>query len=982
MAVGIAELFVSVGADVSGAVAGLTALGVQLEGTAAKFQQAAPAALLLEGAAVGVGAALGGSVKVAASFEQAMADVRAVMTPSEIQQFGDALDKLAINLGQQTVFSARESAAAIGELVRAGVPAEAVLGGAAKAALDLASATGVAPAAAATIAAQAMNAFHKSVADLPNVVDTLAGTVNATAANMTDLQQGLAVTATTANQMGLSFNDTSAAIGLFVNAGETGATAGTGMRQMLLELIPTTKPAQTEMKALGLITKDGSNAFFDAHGNIKSLADISQVLQNSLKGMSNEQKIAALNTLFTRDAINSAKLLAEQGATGINKLTGEIAKVSAADVAAERLNTLTGSLNNMFSSIETVQITIGKVFLPEIRLIADAVRGAVDSFSNLSPEMQKAISVLVAIAGAVAGVVGTFVLLAPFISALPTAFAALGSVLVAVAPLFLGLAGVAALLFAVWQVNLFGIRDLVASAFEHLPDVLATITTAFSNAGDLWTNSVLPALQTIANAIEQRVIPVFNAISAGPLGALGLVFQKVFAGDIAGAVDTFQAIIGAIAPGIGALVVNIRSALGNFFDTFGPIIGNLGFVLQKVFAGDFAGAADTFRAILGALSPELGKFITAAVDLAGVVGPILGNAFASVGEFLSTEVVPRLRDLATNVIPFLQDASAALGLFWETRLGPALQAVGGFIATEVGPRLQTFADNALPAIITASAAVVNFWDTRLGPAAENIGNFIAQNVGPAFETVGSAMQTIAARGKDVLDFFGPLTDQLGKLATNIGGGIVDFFQTQLPAAFKSFGEQAASLGPLFSALAGFLGAVFNVMGSLANLGGTALQGLFENVLIPGFQKLGDVLAPMQPVFSSVGGSITSVANGIGLIGDRLGPVTQFFIDAKKALDDFALAIQNADKNLPDWLKPKAGGALPGGPQVQPASFNPAGGLAGGAGGGNVIITGPVSIGSEVDADSFLQRMADLVSASTKRVNAPPDNSGFPALSTV
>src|ERR1051326_3797176 len=104
MAVPISELFISVGADVSGAIAGLTAVQSQLNKTTSSFQQAAPAALLFEAAGAGIGAALGGAINVAADFEQQMSAVRAVMTPTEAQQFGQALSDLAVTLGRDTVF--------------------------------------------------------------------------------------------------------------------------------------------------------------------------------------------------------------------------------------------------------------------------------------------------------------------------------------------------------------------------------------------------------------------------------------------------------------------------------------------------------------------------------------------------------------------------------------------------------------------------------------------------------------------------------------------------------------------------------------------------------------------------------------------------------------------------------------------------------------------------------------------------------------
>lgn len=984
MGVPIAELFVSVGADVTQAIAGLTALGTQLEGTTAKFQAAAPAALLLEGAAAGIGAGLFGAVKVAASFEQAMADVRAVMTPNEAQQFGSALGDLAVQLGQDTVFSAREASAGIGELIRAGIPAEAVLGGAAAAALNLASATGISVASAATTAAQTMNAFHKTAADLTNVVDVLAGTANATAATMSDLQFGLQVVSATANTMGLSFQDTTTAIGLFVNAGITGATAGTGLRQMLLELIPTTHPAKAEMLALGLVTKEGGNAFFDAAGHVKNLAGIAQVLQNALKGMSDQQRIAALNTLFTRDAINSATILAQQGAAGVNQLTDAIDQISAAETAAIRLGTLTGALNNLGSSFETVQIKIGELFIPTITSIAIGLRGMLDSFSSLDPELQKAIVFFTAIGGATAGLVGSMVLLAPFIAALGPAFAALGGALVGVAPLFLPIIAVAGLLAAAWQVNLGGVQAIVANAFGRLPDTLDFLSGKFQAAALLWSDSVLPAVDKIGSAVGDKLGGVFRTLGAGPLGNFGLVLQRAFSGDFGGAVDTFIAIIGAVVPALGPIIQNVRTVIGGIATGLGPILSNFGLIFQKVFAGDIRGALDTFRAVIGAVSPDLGRFLTAARDLAGVVGPVLGAAFQTVGRFLATEVGPRLVEFASNILPTLQSASTALGVFWETRLGPALQAVGNFIVTEVAPRFQSLVDAAIPALIGASQDLKSFWDTRLGPSLESIGNFIAQNVEPAFITLGNALANV--RDSGIVNFFGELGKLLLAPAQIVGGALLTFLQDQLPGALTAIGTQAASLGPFIGSLSNFFGALFNVITALGTVGGTALQGLFSNVLVPGFRELGDVLTPIHPVLTAVSDAITGMSGGFATIGGLIKPVTDFFNGAAEALNRWSDAIRGFP--LPELLKP-GGGPSAGGPtgvgggvagrgsSFQPTAFNPNGG-----GGGPLMVINQLIISTEAEAEAFLGKVAAVIDASAKRVAQPPDNSGFPQLVTV
>ena len=69
------------------------------------------------------------------------------------------------------------------------------------------------------------------------------------------------------------------------------------------------------------------------------------ILQRSLAGMSNEQRIAALNTLFTRDAINSASILAGLGAGRVDEYAASVAEISAAETAAIRVTPHAGSCN-------------------------------------------------------------------------------------------------------------------------------------------------------------------------------------------------------------------------------------------------------------------------------------------------------------------------------------------------------------------------------------------------------------------------------------------------------------------------------------------------------------------------------------------------------------------------------------------------------------------------------------------------------------
>jgi len=315
--------------------------------------------------------------KAAADFEQAMANVRSVLDPAEIAQFGPALDKLALQLGQTTTFSAKEAAAGLESLAKAGLSVSDILGGAGRASLDLAAAGGLKVGEAADIAANALQLFALNGDDARHVADLFAGTANATTADVHDLGLGMAQFGAVAKLTGQDVDSATTAIGLMAQAGIKGSDAGTSLKTMFLNLQPQTKSAADEMQRLGLLTADGTNAFVNEAGAIKSTRDIAETLQRATEGMTQAQRTLALQTIFGTDAIRAAATLATAGAEGYDKLKTSIDGVTAAQVAAARTDTLEGSLKRLQGAWEALQITLVGATGGPARAGVDALTAAV-----------------------------------------------------------------------------------------------------------------------------------------------------------------------------------------------------------------------------------------------------------------------------------------------------------------------------------------------------------------------------------------------------------------------------------------------------------------------------------------------------------------------------------------------------------------------------------------------------------------------------
>lgn len=324
--------------------------------------------------------AIGGAITKSADFEARMSSIMAVTGSSAdvMRQFHDA----AIKAGADTAFSATEAADAIEELAKAGVSTKDILSGGLTGALNLATAGELDLKEAAEIASTALNAFKRDNLSVADAADQLAGAANASATDVHELKYGLSMVAPVAAGLGLTFKDTTNALAVFAQNGLKGSDAGTSLKTMLMNLQPQTKKQYNAMRDLGIVTEDGANKFFTAEGKIKSFAEISQVLKDSLGGLTEQQQQAALKTLFGTDAVRAATIAMNEGADGANKMQAEISKVTAAQVAAEKLNNLKGAVEGLSGSFETLQIKLGESVLPLFTTIVKYVDKLVDKFSQ------------------------------------------------------------------------------------------------------------------------------------------------------------------------------------------------------------------------------------------------------------------------------------------------------------------------------------------------------------------------------------------------------------------------------------------------------------------------------------------------------------------------------------------------------------------------------------------------------------------------
>jgi TP901 family phage tail tape measure protein len=339
---------------------------------------------LLVGAAGAVGVAFS-SVNKAMDFESQMSTIQALTGATNAQM--KQMTQLALDMGAKTKYSALEAGKGIEELLKAGLTPATVKAGGLESALNLATAGGLDLAEAAEIMSTALNSFKADGMKAADAANILAGTANASATDVHDLRYSLSAVSAVAAGLGLSFRDTNSALGVFANNGLKGSDAGTSLKTMLSNLIPKSDAASGTMRDLGITTKEGGNAFFDAKGKVKSMADIAGVLHKALKELNPMQRQQALYTMFGSDAIRGATILYKEGAKGVNEFNKEMSKVTALEVAREKMNNASGAVEIFKGALETFQI---QVMTPLLPVIKDAALSFADWMDNIKPEQVQA----------------------------------------------------------------------------------------------------------------------------------------------------------------------------------------------------------------------------------------------------------------------------------------------------------------------------------------------------------------------------------------------------------------------------------------------------------------------------------------------------------------------------------------------------------------------------------------------------------------
>ena len=484
------------------------------------------------------------SVMTAATFEKSMSNVQALSgaTGKDLED----LTNIAKEMGAKTQFSASEAADALGFMALAGWDSSQSMK-ALPGVLDLAAASGMGLADASDMVTDYLSAFGEEADQAGRMSDVLAYAQANSNTTTQALGEAFKNCAVNANSFGLDIEQTTALLGKLGDQGLKGSEAGTALNAVFRDM-------SSKMKDGAIAIGDTNVKITDANGNFKSMAEIVAGVQKATDGLSESEKMVALQSTFTSDSIKAMGILMNTGSDSIQNFTNELynSNGAASEMAATMNDNLSGQITTLKSALEGAAISIGEALLPMVKDLVAWINNLVTWFNSLSPSMQTSIVMAAGLAAAIGPVLIIIGQMSTGIGVLVNAFGLLSiaklkdkAETIALHLLYakdavLKAASTAATYAQIaattaWNV-VCGVATAVTTALgaaiafltSPIGLVILAITaliaigvllyknwdTIKAKCSEIWENTIKPMIEKVTNAIKNVITTVWNGITS------------------------------------------------------------------------------------------------------------------------------------------------------------------------------------------------------------------------------------------------------------------------------------------------------------------------------------------------------------------------------------------------------------------------------------------------------------------------------------
>ena len=685
---------------------------------------------VVTGAVVGMGAA---AVKTTADFDAEMSTVQSISGATGAD-FAALRDK-ALEMGSTTAFSASEAASAMEYMAMAGWSTEDMLDGIAGV-MNAAAASGEDLAATSDILTDGLTAFGLAASDSAHFADVLVKAGNSANTNVAMMGETFKYAGAVCGTLGISIEDAAIATGLMGNAGIKASQAGTALRSGLTNLVKPTKAMSEAMEQYGVsvqTTSDGSVDFMATMQNVRS----------ALGGLDETTRAAAISTIFGKEAMSGWAAIVTASDADFNNLTEAIynCEGAAEAAAAVKLDNLSGQITNLKSTIEGIAIQIGDLLMPTIRNIVGTIQEWATAFAEADEGTKKTI---VTIAGVVAAIGPVLIVAGKVVSVIGKirkAFDALKK------------------LKSVFTIFKTGFKLLAASAAGPVVAIAAVVAALVAAFMHLWNTNegFRTAIIDIWNEIKNTVGTFIEGLKERLVG-MGITFESVSA-----AIKTvWNALCEFLAPVFEGAFQQVRNFLTAATNTILDIID----FFIALFKGDWEGAWAEVQSIFGNVWQYIvATFQSVTATLKSVADVVLGwfgtdwnTAWTSIGTFfvnlwngIVTTITGILNTIATKIDSAKSTVSSVtetikttMSNAWNSAKSTAT-SLWENIRTAIATKIDSAKATVSSVVESIKTAMSNAWNSAKNTVTsvwESIRSTIAAKIEAARATVQNIINTI------------------------------------------------------------------------------------------------------------------------------------------------------------------------------------------------------------------------------------------------
>lgn len=601
----------------------ISATGTKFQEVGGKIESVGKSLMPMSAAVTGIGVA---GLKVATDFEKAMSGVQAITgaTGAEFEK----LRETAIDLGATTAFSSGEVAEAMTEMAKAGWSTTQIIDGMAGV-LDATAASGESLGTVATIVADAITGFGLSAKDSARVADLMTQAANSGTIGVSDLGESYKYVAPLAQSMGLSIEDVTTALSAMSMAGIKGSQAGTSLRTVLANMA---KPSDTVANAMENLGIEIANA----DGSFKSLDEILTIMRTSFNGLTDDQKAYYATALAGKEGMSGLISLLNLTQEEYDALTASMNNCTgvAGETAAVMQDNLQSKVEQLGGALESLAIKLSEYVIPFLTGLVEKITAAVDAFTNMNPMVQKAVLIIggilavagpiLIVVGKIISAVGTIMTIIPklsgMITVVKTAFAALNTTMLA-NPIFLIIAAITALVAAfiyLWNTN-EDFRQFWINLWENIKEVAISVWNAIKEFFTAAWEAISSTAQTIWNGIKNFFSALWEGIKTifttvlNVISTIVTTYFNIYKTIITTVFNAIKTVITTVLNAIKTVITTVWNTIKTIFTT---VLNTIKAVVSGAFNAMWNGIKNTVSGIVNTIKTGFNNAISFVKNLA------------------------------------------------------------------------------------------------------------------------------------------------------------------------------------------------------------------------------------------------------------------------------------------------------------------------------------------------------------------------------